>query len=282
MLLHAIASTTRRVRVAFALAACCIIGCSTSARNTPPASYHDLVRIPGGAFTMGTGPTGVPALLARYGFASPRIFVDEVPARSASVAPFEMDRTEVTRGAFREFLLVHPAWQRAARPAGSHTGRYLEGWTGAEPPAGTAGEPVAFITWPAAVAYCAWRGRRLPTEAEWEWAARGGRVDPEFPWGDAMPDSTRANWGASRIGRPVPVGRYPPNGYGLHDMAGNVWEFTADPWQREGIDAPDASATRYVIRGGSYGAGEVNLRVRWRDSHPAGNAGDHVGFRCAR
>ena len=231
---------------------------------------------------MGTDSAAVPALLARYGFASPRIFADEIPGRRVSVAPFELDRTEVTRGAFGEFLRANPEWRREARPAGSHTGRYLEGWSGAEPPTGTAAHPVAFVTWPAAVAYCAWRGRRLPTEAEWEWAARGGLADPEFPWGDAAPDTTRANWHASRTGRPVDVGRYPPNGYGLHDMAGNVWEFTVDPWHRAAGDAPGAPASRYVIRGGSYGAAPVNLRVRWRDSHAAGNAGDHVGFRCAR
>ena len=73
----------------------------------------------------------------------------------------------------------------------------------------------------------------------------------------------------------TPVGRYPPNEYGLYDMAGNVWEYTADEW-------PGGDVLRYAIRGGSWGGAAVNLRVRSRDSHPANGAGPHVGFRCAR
>jgi formylglycine-generating enzyme required for sulfatase activity len=115
-----------------------------------------------------------------------------------------------------------------------------------------------------------------------------------------MPDKTRANFGASGIGAATRVGSYPPNGYGLFDMAGNVWEFLADEWESypgaaTGIrinpvaggdffykDSYQQIKTRRVIRGGSYGGSPVNLRVRYRDSHLPENAGDHVGFRCAR
>ena len=93
-------------------------------------------------------------------------------------------------------------------------------------------------------------------------------------WGDDPPAAGHANWSASKRGRPDDVGRYPANGYALYDMAGNVWEFVSDR-------APGEEIVRYQIRGGSYGAGPPNLRVRYRDTHPAGGAGDHVGFRCA-
>ena len=113
-----------------------------------------------------------------------------------------------------------------------------------------------------------------------------------------MPDKTRANFSASEIGAATAVGSYPANGYGLFDMAGNVWEFLADEWQKYPTDLelqinPVAGGdfflkdsyrqikTRRVIRGGSYGGSPVNLRVTYRDSHQPENAGDHVGFRCA-
>jgi formylglycine-generating enzyme required for sulfatase activity len=92
-----------------------------------------------------------------------------------------------------------------------------------------------------------------------------------------MPDSARANWSGAGRGATTPVGRYPANGFGLFDMAGNVWEYTADEWPRR------ADGTlRYAVRGGSWEGAAVNLRVRYRDSHPATGAGRHVGFRCAR
>ena len=107
MLLRTLARETRTA-VACSVTACCIIGCAPAARNTPEAPRDGAVRIPGGSFTMGTDSAAVPALLSRYGFASARIFADEVPGRRATVAPFTLDRTEVTRGAFREFLLARP------------------------------------------------------------------------------------------------------------------------------------------------------------------------------
>ena len=80
------------------------------------------------------------------------------------------------------------------------------------------------------------------------------------------------------------MGRYRPNAYGLYDMAGNVWEFVEEPWSDDYSKTPPSPLPqdRHVIRGGSYGGGPINHRVRYRDSHPAGGAGPHVGFRCAR
>jgi formylglycine-generating enzyme required for sulfatase activity len=156
-----------------------------------------------------------------------------------------------------------------------------------------------FVTWYAATAYCRSQGKRLPTEAEWEFAARGGLTDSAFPWGNEAADASRANYGASKIGAATRVGSYPANGYGLYDMAGNVWEFLADEWAKypaesilqtnpvaggEVFDRGDSYMnvrSRRVIRGGSWGGSPINLRVTYRDSHPPEGAGDHVGFRCA-
>ena len=147
------------------------------------------------------------------------------------------------------------------------------------------------------MAYCRSVGKRLPTEAEWEHAARG-KLQGLFPWGDEPADKGRANYGGSGIGSTSAVGSYPANGYGLFDMAGNVWEFLADEWQPYTSDAqrnPVAGGdlflggdsflkikNRRVIHGGSYGGDPINLWVEYRDSHPPENAKEFVGFRCAK
>ncbi len=151
--------------------------------------------------------------------------------------------------------------------------------------------------WHAAVAFCRWAGKRLPTEAEWEHAARGGLKEKSFPWGDEPPDKTRANYHASGTGATARVASYPANGYGLFDMAGNVWEFTLDEWAAYtpspqvnpvaggnlfADDSFQAVTSRRVIRGGSWGGAPINLRVAYRDSHPPEGTRDFVGFRCAR
>jgi formylglycine-generating enzyme required for sulfatase activity len=107
-----------------------------------------------------------------------------------------------------------------------------------------------------------------------------------FPWGDEMPDKSRANFSASGLKAPTAVASYPANGYGLFDMAGNVWEFLADEWQKypgKANGEPDYRQvkTRRALRGGSFGGSPVNLRVTYRDSHSPENSVEHVGFRCA-
>jgi formylglycine-generating enzyme required for sulfatase activity len=244
----------------------------------------DPAPIPAGTFIMGTDASEVPALLARYQTTHADLFVGETPRRTVRVNAFRLDRTEVTKARFAAFLRAQRQWAKDAVPVAAHNGKYLADWQGRQLPAGEDDRPVAFITWPAAAAYCGWAGGRLPTEAEWEYAARGGLENPEFPWGDAPPDVSRANWLGANIGHAVNVGRFAPNGYGLHDMAGNLWEFVADRWsarpETERSQTPGA-LDRHVIRGGSYEGAALNLRVRYRDSHPAGAAGPHVGFRCA-
>ncbi len=174
--------------------------------------------------------------------------------------------------------------------------------------------PVVHVSWDDAVAYAKWAGKRLPTEAEWEFAARGGLEGKPYVWGDEPPDPRRANlWqgefpyrntAADGYERTAPVKSYPPNGYGLYDMAGNVWEWCADLYQRDlyaqrkgqGVTVHPPGPTRSfdprnlfgpsrVQRGGSFLCHDAYCS-RYRPSARHGCSPDsgmsHVGFRCAR
>jgi formylglycine-generating enzyme required for sulfatase activity len=256
-----------------------------------------MVFIPGGTFVMGTARTELTRLQQQFDISHRELFDGEIPAHRVTVGPFEMDRFEVTNEQFRAFLEACPEWRPDRIPRRFHNGQYLQHWKGAAYPPGQGRYPVTDVSWYAAMAYARWAGKRLPSEAEWEYAARGGLVGKQFPWGDAPASPKRANYEASGLGAPTAVGRYPANGYGLYDMAGNVWEYCLDEWgpYRDGPQQnPVAGAasladdaflhvtSRRVIRGGSWGGAPVNLRVAYRDSHPANGAGPHVGFRCVR
>jgi formylglycine-generating enzyme required for sulfatase activity len=203
----------------------------------------------------------------------------------------------VTNEEFFRFTESNPDWGPKNPPASLDNGNYLKHWKDGRVPAGFEIHPVVNVTWYAAVAYCQSQGKRLPTEAEWEHAARGGEYGT-FPWGNAPADESRANYSANKLGTTTPVGTYPPNKYGLSDMAGNVWQFTADEWvpysaasARNPIAGGASFATgksfmkvaaRRVIRGGSWGGAPLNLWVEYRDSHPPNGAQSFVGFRCAQ
>lgn len=261
-----------------------------------------MVRVPGGQFEMGTAEADLERLQRVYGVRRRELFAPEVPRHTVRVDPFLLDACPVTNAAFQRFVDAEPEWAPGRIPARYHNGAYLRHWTGTSHPTELGDHPMVNVSWYAAVAYARWAGKRLPMEAEWECAARGELADSEFPWGTAPPDPSRANYGASGRGTTTPVGSYPPNPYGLYDLAGNVWEYCLDEWQADYyVDSPMENplagteplerllaggflgiTTRRVIRGGSWDGAPLNLRVAYRDSHPPAGAGPHVGFRCAR
>jgi formylglycine-generating enzyme required for sulfatase activity len=153
-----------------------------------------------------------------------------------------------------------------------------------------ANHPVNYVDWNQANAYCIWMGKRLPTEAEWEYAARGGLVGKRYPWGDDI-SCDDANYGGCVLDT-AEVGSYTPNGYGLYDVAGNAREWVKD-WYSSNyyqycIDhniVDDPAGREYgvnkVWRGGGFEYDAVNLRAADRDNYPAGGQVYYAGFRCA-
>jgi formylglycine-generating enzyme required for sulfatase activity/MoaA/NifB/PqqE/SkfB family radical SAM enzyme len=164
--------------------------------------------------------------------------------------------------------------------------------------AGFDNHPVVAVSWYGARAYAAWVGKRLPTEAEWEKAARGGLEGKAYSWGDTPP-ADQCNW-LGYDGRykhlrpdfyhgrgPLPVGLFPPNGYGLFDMSGNVWEWCAD-WHHNRNCEPDLRinplathpSRHKILRGGSWSFDPANLRVAKRSHADPGQRRGYDGFRC--
>lgn len=146
--------------------------------------------------------------------------------------------------------------------------------------------PVVLVSWRDAEAYCEWAGGRLPTEAEWEKAARGGLTEKLYPWGDEI-DPSLANYD-NRDGT-TPVGSYPPNGYGLYDMAGNVWEWVADWYDttyyrrspQQNPQGPEKGTVR-VLRGGAWLLFPQFCRVAYRFRNSPDFRFNLIGFRLAR
>ncbi len=268
-----------------------VVGCGPAAEIPAGAEAPDgTVRVPGGRFLMGTDSTDLPQIMERFGITRIEMLLPELPQHLIEVDEFFLDQTDVTNAQFFQFVQSNPQWSRTAADAARHNGRYLEHWSPEGPRETDLDRPVTYVTWYAAKGYCEWLGRRLPTEAEWEYAAGGGDPSRIFPWGTSPPSNDVVTWSGSGREEPDPVASHPPNALALYDMAGNVWKFLADVWrdsyhepQLSGLPPPDTRAvdTRYVVRGGSYGASAVNMRIRYRDSHRANDAREMVGFRCA-
>lgn len=223
----------------------------------------------------------------------------EQPVHTVYVDALYMDIYEVTNAQYKKFVDANPQWRKDRIPRSYHNGNYLKHWNGNSYPSGKGNHPVVYVSWYAAMTYARWAGKRLPTEAEWEKAARGGLVGKKYPWGNSV-DSNKANYG-SNVGSTTTVGSHSPNGYGLYDMTGNVSEWCLDAYDDNfyknsprlnpvagagGIRCVTKNFTNVtnarVLRGGSWYNGPKYVRVAGRGGvTPSGTSGS-FGFRCAR
>lgn len=314
-----------------------------SAIDADATNSGSMLSIPGGTFRMG----------------SDRHYPEERPAHDATVGPFRMDRTTVTNREFAAFVAAtgyvtiaerrpDPTLYPGARPEllvpGSLVFRMTDGpvdtsdmshwwhWTpGAQwrhpegkgsDLAGREDHPVVHVAWDDAQAYATWAGKQIPTEAEWEFAARGGLDGAEFVWGDEWAPGGRhlantwqgpfpwRNFEDDGFAGTAPVGSFPANGFGLYDMAGNVWEWTSDWYISR--HAPDAAAPqapccgaadvrareasrdprqkhvpipRKVVKGGSFLCAPSycrRYRPAARHAQMVDTGMSHIGFRCIR
>jgi eukaryotic-like serine/threonine-protein kinase len=204
----------------------------------------------------------------------------EAPQHTIYLDAYWVDRTEVTNGMYA--LCVANGACDPPRDRGSNNRNSYYGNSEYDD------YPVIFVDWNDASAYCRWAGRRLPSEAEWEKAARGtdGRI---YPWGNETPSGNLLNFNWNE-GDTTAVGSYPAGAspYGALDMAGNVWEWVND-WYDENFYAsspstnPDgpASGQYRVLRGGSWVSYDSHVRAAYRDNYGPGNSDNDVGFRCA-
>ena len=234
-------------------------------QDQPAAKLEDrsMALVPAGEFTMGSF-TGD---------------VDEQPVHRVYVNAFAMDRYQVSVGQYAKFL---EATSQAAPPDWSIMNKSRHQT-----------RPVVNVDWADADAYCTWAGKRLPTEAEWEKAARGtdGRI---YPWGNELPTGFHANmrkekWSDHWVLSPVGMYEEGKSPYGIYDMAGNVWEWISDWYDADYYaSSPSENPTgplkgqSKVIRGGSWGSGPKDLRSTDRESHLLSARGMGTGFRCAK
>jgi sulfatase modifying factor 1 len=275
-----------------------------------------MVSLPGGRFAMGNEDSEA------------NDCDGEGPVRPVELSPFHIDTVTVTNARFAAFvkatgyvteaerfgwsfvfhIFVPPEVDRTIQQVPAQVPWWIPvpgaSWRSPEGPGSSIGDrqshPVVHVSWNDARAYCAWSGSRLPTEAEWEFAARGGLEQARYAWGDdLMPRGRhRCNIWQGRfpdvnsrddgwVGT-APVTAFPPNSYGLYNVAGNVWEWCADWFGTDGDSAPGrdptgpASGSARVMRGGSYlcHASYCNrYRVAARTSNTADSSAGNIGFR---
>jgi formylglycine-generating enzyme required for sulfatase activity len=306
------------------------------AKPEPPPP--GMVRIPGGTFRMGSD--------------DPVFRGEAEPIHTVTVGPFWIDVTEVTNEQFEQFVKatgyvtvverqpeprqfpdlppddvrkLKPFSSVFTPPAPNDPARNILDWwkpvQGADwrhpqgPGSSIVGKerhPVVQVCWLDAEAYAKWADKRLPTEAEWEFAARGGLEGKKYVWGDefkpggkSMANTWQGNFPKENrvedgFFGTAPVGSFPPNGYGLYDMAGNAWEWCADWYRRDyfatspkdnpkgpdsSLDPMEPNAKKRVQKGGSFLCAEnycVRYQVGARHSGEIESAADHIGFRCAK
>jgi sulfatase modifying factor 1 len=194
---------------------------------------------------------------------------DEKPVHEVSIDSFYIDEHEVTIAQYKKFM-----------DATGHQKPFY--W---QPELDHPDDPVVGVSWQDAAAYAVWAGKRLPTEAEWGYAARGGGMQGKYPWGDT-PDMRCANFNSFGI---LPVKSLKPNGYGIYDMIGNVWEWCAD-WYDSAYYASSpvqnplgpVLGTYKVIRGGAWYCDANEARITNRFFALPDNKSYNIGFRCAQ
>jgi formylglycine-generating enzyme required for sulfatase activity len=253
----------------------------------PARPMDNMVDIPGGGFAMGSEDSD----------ASP----SEKPVHEVTVAPFRLDKHEVTVADYGACVAAGKCSEPESYANERGNFRSSCNWRHPEP---RLAHPINCVDFTQAAAYCAWLGKRLPTEEEWEYAARGGALGRKFPWGDSAPDATRLNacgtecpanlvakhfpapapMYASADGWPetAPVGGFPAGASkdGVLDMAGNVWEWTATLYAS--YDGKSREPKR-VLRGGSWGGGDPRTeRATNRFRLAPESRAQFLGFRCAK
>ncbi len=277
-----------------------------------------MIGLPGGSFLMGTDD--------QTGYAED----GEGPVREVRLSSFYLDSGAVSNADFQAFI-HDTGYQTDAEQAGwsfvfhlllpPKQRKRVTQWVEATPwwcvvkeacwkwPEGRGSHigdrldhPVVHVSWHDATAYAKWAGKRLPTEAEWEYAARGGLEQCTYPWGnDLLPDDThrcniwqgdfpKTNTKADGYVGTAPVRTYPPNGYGLFEMTGNVWEWCADWFGTDHDQSPatnpagSRSSDTRVIKGGSYLCHDSycnRYRVAARSANTPDSTTGNLGFRCA-
>jgi len=288
--------------------------------SNPSTERKEMVLIQGSTFMMGTD--------SKEGFPAD----GEGPARETRVDSFYMDKTAVTNAAFQKFvnetgykteaekfgwsfvfenfLPGHIRKKQPPSPPDTPWWKGVEGasWKHPEGPGSPIRNrmvhPVVHVSWNDAIAYCKWADKRIPTEAEWEYAARGGLEQKRYPWGDDLtpagehrcniwqgtyPDNNTKEDGYAGT---APAHEFRPNGYGLYNMAGNVWEWCWDWFSssypllriRENPEGPGKGDAR-VIRGGSYLCHKSycnRYRVAARTANTPDSSTGNMGFRCVK
>jgi formylglycine-generating enzyme required for sulfatase activity len=318
-------------------------------RSAPGPAPDGMVWIPGGEFSMGAQVPSDP-----HDAVGMQAMTDSRPIHRVLVDGFWMDATEVTNEQFARFVKATgyvTVAEQTPRPEdfpGAPAATLVPGSVTFAPPkhpvsladpyqwwadvnganwrhplgpessiAGKEQFPVVHVTYADALAYATWAGKRLPTEAEWEFAARGGLTGQIFPWGDEfrkdghwMANSHQGHFpdhdsGADAFTGVAPVAQFPPNGYGLYDVAGNVWEWVSD-WYRpdyygglassggiarnpqgpaDSFDPDEPRERKRVHRGGSFLCTDQycsRYMVGTRGKGDIGTGTNHLGFRCVK
>jgi len=237
------------------------------------AEKDGMIFIPGGIYEMGSRKSLMELNPTDIFNTDRHTLGPEDPAHEVDIDPFYIDMYETTNAQYGEYV----------KATGYKASSYAKNERYNDPQ-----QPVVGTTWKDAKKYCEWRGKRLPTEAEWEKAARGKRP-VKFPWGNEMPDDTKANFD-NHLGKTAPVGSYPAgkSDYGVFDMSGNVAEWVND-WHypeyyifspKKNPQGPDKGQYK-VIRGGSWRHDAEDIRLTYRNATIPKLQNNSVGFRCA-